>query len=100
MTEMAHLTFELPERICPVCGPHHFGTLTLRAYPGLEVAGEYCLRCYARWIAAHVPKVADAKQKARTPDARTGRCSRCNEPEPYHLRNCDHYEFGQTAREP
>lgn len=48
-----------PERVCPVCGPHQHGAVTLSGFVGTDAAlnGDYCLRCYARWLASMFPKL-------------------------------------------
>lgn len=34
--------------------------------------------------------------RSRTHDPETRHCTRCNEPDPYHLRTCIHYEYGKA----
>lgn len=44
------------ERVCPVCGPHRNGVLGLTGF-GPDIDGEFCQRCWARAIAAAIPRL-------------------------------------------
>lgn len=50
------LNFSVPKRVCPVCGPHSDGALTVMSKDE-SLAGDYCLLCYARWINANIPRL-------------------------------------------
>lgn len=57
------ITNRLPARLrCPKCGAEDGESWVTQQAPRLSISiapfsGEYCLTCYARWVAENIPKL-------------------------------------------
>lgn len=54
--------------VCPACNWCCMRTDGLKLNFGLEFDGTYCLRCWAKWVSGHIPRMNPIESPGRAPE--------------------------------